>query len=197
LVLADGIPVVAAARLLGHPLPGRVAGSDLTPAVFQAAERHGGVRVFLLGAAPGVAARAGARITTRWPLVDVVGVYSPSLGFESDPLENERILRQIAQAGADLLVVGLGAPKQELWVDAHRGSLQVAATLCVGGTIDFLAGDKKRAPRWMRRAGVEWLHRVATEPRRLLGRYVRDAWVFPQLVWRQLAEDRRRPGARG
>lgn len=197
LVLADGMPVVVAARLLGHPLPGRVAGSDLMPAVFQAAERYGGLRVFLLGAAPGVAARAGDRITARWPMVTIVGTDSPPPGFEDDPRENERILTDIARAGADLLVVGLGAPKQELWVDAHRRRLAVAAALCVGATIDFLAGDRKRAPRWMRRAGVEWLHRVASEPRRLLGRYLRDAWIFPQLVWRQRAEDRRRPDGGG
>jgi N-acetylglucosaminyldiphosphoundecaprenol N-acetyl-beta-D-mannosaminyltransferase len=197
LVLADGLPVVAAARLLGRPLPGRVAGSDLTPAVFQAAERYGGLRVFLLGAAPGAAVRAASRITARWPVVHVVGVCSPPPGFERDPQENGRILTHIAESGADLLVVGLGAPKQELWVDAHRQRLAVAATLCVGATIDFLAGDKKRAPRWMRHFGIEWLHRVASEPRRLLRRYARDAWIFPQLVWRQRAEDRRRRGFSG
>jgi N-acetylglucosaminyldiphosphoundecaprenol N-acetyl-beta-D-mannosaminyltransferase len=197
LVLADGMPVVVAAHLLGHPLPGRVAGSDLTAALFQAAERHGGLRVFLLGAAPGVAPRAAARITARWPTVTIVGTDSPPPGFEHDPLENDRILTHIARSGADLLVVGLGAPKQEVWVDAHRGRLAVAAALCVGATIDFLAGDKKRSPLWMRRTGIEWLHRLASEPRRLLGRYARDAWVFPQLVWRQRAEDRRRHAAGG
>jgi len=88
----------------------------------------------------------------------------------------------------------VGAPKQELWVDAHRDRLEVAATLCVGATIDFLAGKKRRAPLWMRHTGVEWLHRVASEPRRLLRRYARDAWIFPRLVWRQAADDRRRRG---
>jgi N-acetylglucosaminyldiphosphoundecaprenol N-acetyl-beta-D-mannosaminyltransferase len=188
------MPIVAAARVLGYALPGRVAGSDLTAAVFQAAESRGGLRVYLLGAAPGVGARAKASVTARWPMVTVTGTYSPPPGFEDDPQENERVLTQIAEAGADLLVVGLGAPKQELWVDAHRRSLEVAAALCVGATIDFLAGDKKRAPRWMRRTGIEWVHRLASEPRRLLGRYARGAWIFPQLIWRQRAEDRRRPG---
>jgi N-acetylglucosaminyldiphosphoundecaprenol N-acetyl-beta-D-mannosaminyltransferase len=191
LILADGMPVVAAARLLGRPLPGRVAGSDLTPAVFQAAACHGGLRLFLLGAAPGVAEKAAEKITANWPSVEVVGTYSPPLGFERDPQETDRIVTLISASGADLLVVGLGAPKQELWVDAHRDRLHVAAALCVGATIDFLAGEKRRAPRWMRRTGVEWLHRVASEPRRLLRRYARDAWIFPRLVWRQAAEDRR------
>jgi N-acetylglucosaminyldiphosphoundecaprenol N-acetyl-beta-D-mannosaminyltransferase len=194
LILADGMPVVAAARLLGRPLRGRVAGSDLTPAIFAAAEDHGGLLVFLLGAAPGVAERASEKITAQWPAVQVVGTYSPPLGFEHDPPENQRILARIAQSEADLLVVGLGAPKQELWVNAHRDRLEVPATLCVGATIDFLAGEKRRAPLWMRRTGAEWLHRVASEPRRLLKRYARDACLFPRLVWRQALDDHHRAG---
>jgi N-acetylglucosaminyldiphosphoundecaprenol N-acetyl-beta-D-mannosaminyltransferase len=185
LVLADGMPVVAAARLLGRGIRERVAGSDLAPALFEAADEHGGLRVFLLGAAPGVADRAAANIVRRWPAVDVVGAYSPPLGFEHDWAENEAILERIVAARPDVLVVGLGAPKQELWVDAHRQRIEVPVALCVGATIDFLAGEKCRAPRWMRRVGLEWLHRVASEPRRLLGRYLRDAWHFPRLVWRE------------
>jgi len=188
LVLADGMPVVAVARLLGRTLPGRVAGSDLAPALFAAAEQQGGLRVYLLGAGPGVAQRAAANIAARWPAVHVVGTYCPAIGFEHDPRENERILADIAAAKPDVLLVGLGAPKQELWVDAHRERIAVAVTLCIGATIDFLAGEKKRAPRWMRRTGLEWLHRVASEPRRLLSRYARDAWVFPRLVWREWIE---------
>ncbi len=185
LVLADGMPVVAAARLLGRGLKERVAGSDLAPALFEAADVRGGLRVFLLGAAPGVADRAAANIARRWPAVDVVGTYSPPLGFEHDWAENEAILERIVAARPDVLLVGLGAPKQELWVDAHRQRIEAPVALCVGATIDFLAGEKRRAPRWMRRVGLEWLHRMASEPRRLLTRYLRDAWHFPRLVWRE------------
>ena len=185
LVLADGMPVVAAARLLGRPLPGRVAGSDLAPALFAASAQQGGLRVYLLGAGPGVAERAAANIRARWPAVEVVGTYCPPLGFEHDPDENEKILAQIAAANPDVLLVGLGAPKQELWVNAHRDRIEAAAALCIGATIDFLAGEKRRAPRWMRQIGLEWLHRVASEPRRLLGRYAHDAWIFPKLVARE------------
>jgi N-acetylglucosaminyldiphosphoundecaprenol N-acetyl-beta-D-mannosaminyltransferase len=147
--------------------------------------------VFLLGAGPGVADRAARNIASRWPAVHVVGTYSPPLGFERDPQENEAILAKVAAARPDVLMVGLGAPKQELWVDAHRTRIEAAVTLCIGATIDFLAGEKRRAPRWMRRTGLEWLHRVASEPRRLLHRYARDGWVFPQLVWRQWIADSR------
>ena len=149
--------------------------------------------MFLLGAAPGVAARAAENIMRRWPGVEVVGTYSPPLGFEKNPLENEHILEQISGARPDVLVVGLGAPKQELWVDAHRERINTAVTLCVGATIDFRAGEKKRAPVWMRRGGLEWLHRVASEPRRLFKRYARDAWVFPQLMWHEWQSTRQRP----
>lgn len=187
MVLADGMPVVAASRLLGTPLPARVAGSDLAPALFAAARRHGGLRVFLLGAGPGVAERAAANITARWPGVHVVGTYSPPLGFERDAAENEKILTRLNDAQADMVIVGLGAPKQELWVNANHERIAAPVVLCIGATIDFLAGEKKRAPVWMRRAGLEWLHRVASEPRRLLGRYVRDAVIFPRLVWREWA----------
>ena len=185
MVLADGAPVVAASRLLGRALPERVAGSDLAPALFDAAAAHGGLRVYLLGAAPGVAVRAAARIAERWPAVTIVGTHSPPLGFEYDPAENDRILKRITDARADLVLVGFGAPKQELWVDAHRGQIAARVVLCAGATIDFLAGEKRRAPRWMRTVGLEWLHRVASEPRRLLSRYLRDAVVFPRLVARE------------
>jgi N-acetylglucosaminyldiphosphoundecaprenol N-acetyl-beta-D-mannosaminyltransferase len=171
--------------LLGRALPERVAGSDLAPALFEAAADHGGLRVYLLGAAPGVAVRAAARIAERWPAVTVVGTHSPPLGFEYDPAENDRILKRIADSRADLVLVGFGAPKQELWVDAHREQIAARVVLCAGATIDFLAGEKRRAPRWMRIVGLEWLHRVASEPRRLLGRYLRDAVVFPRLVARE------------
>jgi N-acetylglucosaminyldiphosphoundecaprenol N-acetyl-beta-D-mannosaminyltransferase len=196
LVLADGMPVVAAARLLGRPLPGRVMGSDLGPAVCAAAQQHGGCSIFLLGAAPGVAERAAANIVERWPLVRIVGTCSPPLGFERDPAENDRILAKIAEARPDVLIVGLGAPKQELWVQAHRERIAARAALCIGATIDFLAGEKKRAPHWMRRAGLEWLFRLGSEPRRLAARYARDAWIFPRLVWREwLLNMRARRGA--
>jgi N-acetylglucosaminyldiphosphoundecaprenol N-acetyl-beta-D-mannosaminyltransferase len=174
LILADGLPVVLASRLLGRALPERVAGSDLAQPL----------RVFLLGAAPGVAERAAGNIVARWSNVEIVGVLSPPLGFERSKEENDRILEAVATAQPDLLILGLGAPKQELWMHAHAERLQAKVALCIGATIDFLAGEKRRAPRWMRRIGLEWFHRLASEPGRLAKRYLRDAWIFPQLVWR-------------
>lgn len=192
MVLADGAPVVVASRLLRRPVPERVPGSDLAPALFKHASRvaesdsnAAPLRVFLLGAAPGVAERAAAKIAERWQGVKVVGTLSPPLGFERDAAENERILAAVAAAAPDVVLLGLGAPKQELWVHAHAERLEAKVALCIGATIDFLAGEKQRAPRWMRRCGIEWVHRLVTEPRRLAKRYLRDAWIFPRLVWRE------------
>ncbi len=190
LVLADGAPVVLASRLLRKALPERVAGSDLVPALFEAASQNSDattqpLRVYLLGAGPGVANRAATVIHERWSGVKVVGTLSPPMGFEHDEAENERILKAVAKCQPDLVLIGLGAPKQELWIGRHADRLQAKAALCIGATIDFLAGEKSRSPRWMQKLGLEWVHRVATEPTRLAKRYARDAWVFPQLVWRE------------
>ncbi len=185
LVLADGMPVVLASRLLRRPLPERVTGADLTPALFAAATPDRPMTVYLLGAAEGVGERAARNIESRWPAVKVVGTYSPPMGFEKDAAENESILARIAAVEPDVLVVGLGAPKQERWVHRHRSGLRTRVALCVGATIDFLAGEKRRAPLWMQRSGLEWMHRMLTEPRRLVRRYAHDAWIFPKLVYRE------------
>ena len=196
LVVADGRPVVLASKLLGKPLPGTVPGSDLVPALFehhQTANKP--LKVFLLGAAPGVAIRAAQAIESRWPTVSVVGTLSPPFGFEKDEPECQRICSEVAASKADLLVIGLGAPKQELWVARHASRLPVKVALCVGATIDFLAGEKPRAPMWMRKTGLEWLHRVGTEPRRLASRYAKDAVVFPRLFLKEWRSTRTGPAA--
>lgn len=187
MVLADGAPLVAASRLLGRPLPERVAGSDLIPTVLRLASElpDQKLKVFLLGAGPGVAERAAKNIHAKWNNVEVVGTHCPPLGFEDDQQENALALEAIANAAPDLLVIGLGAPKQELWAHRFRGQIEAKVALCAGATIDFLAGEKRRSPVWMRRTGLEWVHRLLSEPRRLAGRYARDAWVFPQLIWRE------------
>lgn len=185
LVLADGFPVVAAAKLLRRSLPGRVCGSDLVPALFESTSAERPLRTFLLGAGPGVAEQAKSNIRHKWPAVEVVGTYSPPMGFEKNDDENAKILAMVADATPDVLVVGLGAPKQELWVHRFQDEIAAPVALCVGATIDFLAGEKARAPMWMRHLGLEWLHRCVTEPRRLAKRYAHDAFIFPQLVWRE------------
>jgi N-acetylglucosaminyldiphosphoundecaprenol N-acetyl-beta-D-mannosaminyltransferase len=185
LVLADGMPLVWASRMLGCPLPERVTGADLVPALFDTSRESGPLRVYLWGAGPGVGERAAARIEQRWPAVQVVGTLSPRVGPACDRQRDEAILRCIAAAAPDLVVVGLGAPKQEVWVHRHRERIEARVAVCVGATIDFLAGEKRRAWPWVGRCGLEWAYRLVCEPRRLLKRYAQDAWIFPPLVWRE------------
>ncbi|MEM9410736.1 MAG: WecB/TagA/CpsF family glycosyltransferase [Planctomycetota bacterium] len=185
MILADGHPIVWASKLLRRPLPERVPGSELVPKLFDSYGRAGKLRVFLLGAKPGVAAFAAEKMKQQWPNVETVGVYSPPLGFEDDPNETDYILGRMILAKPDVVVVGLGAPKQEIWIHQNIDHIPAKVAFCVGATIDFLAGQKKRAPVWMQKSGIEWLHRMLSEPKRLISRYAKDAIQFPQIVFRQ------------
>lgn len=186
LIVTDGKPVVWAASLLGVDLPGTVPGSDLVPALFEHAQNNQQpLTVFLLGAMPGVADRAKDIIHTTWPMVKVVGTLSPDFGFEKKPDISKAICETVNASGADLLVLGLGAPKQELWITQYASEISVKVALCVGATIDFIAGEKARAPLWMQRVGLEWLHRMLSEPKRLAKRYIVDAIIFPKLIFNE------------
>jgi N-acetylglucosaminyldiphosphoundecaprenol N-acetyl-beta-D-mannosaminyltransferase len=191
LVIADGWPLVASSHLFGTPLPERVTGSDLLPGIFDAASADEPRTVFLLGGAPGVGEAAAQAIHARWPNVRVVGTHSPPLGFERDDAENRHILGRVEELRPDVLVVGLGAPKQELWTYRFRHELRAKVALCLGGTIDFMAGATKRAPDWVRKARLEWFHRALSEPRRLGRRYAEHAVLFPALVARTWLSSRR------
>jgi N-acetylglucosaminyldiphosphoundecaprenol N-acetyl-beta-D-mannosaminyltransferase len=186
LVVTDGRPVVWAANFLGVSIPETVPGSDLVPAIFEYAQTNSRpVKVFLLGAMPGVADRAKVFISQQWPLVDVVGTLSPDFGFDKNDAESKKICEIVNASGAELLLVGLGAPKQELWVTKYASQLSVKVALCIGATIDFLAREKPRAPMWMRKTGLEWLHRMLSEPKRLAKRYLIDAIEFPKIVYKE------------
>ena len=191
LVVTDGKPVVWAASMLGLNIPGTVPGSDLVPAIFDAAQASKTpIKVFLLGAMPGVADRAKDNILKRWPAVNVVGTLSPDFGFDKKTDESQAICDVVNNTGAELLVLGLGAPKQELWITQYAPRISVKVALCVGAPIDFLAGEKARAPMWMRKVGLEWLHRMFSEPKRLAKRYLVDAVVFPKLILKEWIKSR-------
>ena len=186
LVVTDGKPIVWSANFLGVNIPGTVPGSDLVPAIFDYAQTNNKLlTVFLLGAMPGVADRAREMIHATWPMVKVVGTLSPDFGFDKNTTVSKAICETINASGADLLVLGLGAPKQELWITQYAAEISVKVALCVGATIDFIAGEKSRAPVWMQKIGMEWLHRIRSEPRRLAKRYMVDAIVFPKLVFKE------------
>jgi exopolysaccharide biosynthesis WecB/TagA/CpsF family protein len=176
--IADGAPVVWLGKLLGAEMRGRVAGADLVPALLGEAAKAGS-RVFLLGGEGGVAAVAGARLHELYPGIAVVGTYEPPRAAIED-MNNAEILARIEEAKPDLLLVALGHPKQERWIDLHREQLPVSVAIGVGCVFDLIAGRQLRAPRWMQNAGLEWAYRASREPRRLLGRYLTDAvWLLP------------------
>ena len=190
LVLADGMPLVWASRLGARPLPQRVTGSDLTPGVLSAAPA--GTRVYLLGGSEEANLAAANNVQSRYPNLVVVGRLSPPRGFERDAEWSTRIVSAITGSHAQIVILGLGAPKQELWAHQHAQRLPGTVLLCVGATIDFLAGTVKRAPRFMQVLGLEWIFRMLGDPVRLVRRYARDAWHLPGLIWYDLRARRSR-----
>ncbi|MDB5897353.1 MAG: hypothetical protein JWP22_3679 [Ramlibacter sp.] len=177
LVVPDGMPVIWASRLLRHRLKERVTGADLMPRLCAAAAEHQ-LRVYILGGMPGVADMAARRLIATNPGLQIAGTYSPPFGFEHDPAENDGIVAAIRKSGADLIFVGVGAPKQELWIHRHLGRFDKGVFLAVGAALDFCAGSARRAPRWMRASGLEWFYRWQQDPGRLTSRYVRDLYVL-------------------
>lgn len=175
LLTADGMPLVWGGRLLGVPLPGRVTGADLVPALAQRAAKSG-ISIFFLGGGPGVAARAASLLKQEYPELLVAGVHSPSF---SPVLEMDTsFLEEIRSARPDIVLVAFGNPKQEKWIGMYGRQLGVPVMIGVGGSLDFIAGQTQRAPEWMRRSGFEWLFRLLQEPRRLFQRYAIDLAIF-------------------
>jgi N-acetylglucosaminyldiphosphoundecaprenol N-acetyl-beta-D-mannosaminyltransferase len=171
LVVADGMPLVWASRLQGTPLPQRVAGSDLISSLCAAAatQRRS---VYLLGGDPGTADAAAETLRLRYPQLKIAGVFCPPLGFEYDAAQRQQIIAMLKAAQPDIVCVGLGSPKQERLIDQMRHDLPKAWWLGVGVSFSFLCGTVRRAPMWMRRWGLEWVHRLSQEPRRLFKRYL-------------------------
>lgn len=183
LVLCDGTPLVWASRLLGNPLPERVAGSDLMPHLLDAAARKK-YRLFFLGATAEANEQAAANVRTQFADVIIAGHYSPPFRPLAE-MDNEEIARRIRAARPDILFVAFGCPKAEKWIAMNYRALGVPVTIGVGATIDFLAGRVRRAPVWMRRAGVEWVFRLWQEPRRLFKRYLGDLRIFAMAMFAQ------------
>ena len=173
--------------MLGTKSATRVYGPDLMPAVLEAAERAG-VPAGFYGATDGVLARLLAVVRRRFPGLDVRYVFAPPFRALS-AAEDGNVVRELRESGVRILFVGLSTPRQERWMAAHRG-LVPAVMLGVGAAFDFLAGVKPQAPRWMQECGLEWLFRLATEPRRLRRRYLKHNPRFAALFTWQLLEHR-------
>jgi N-acetylglucosaminyldiphosphoundecaprenol N-acetyl-beta-D-mannosaminyltransferase len=197
LAVADGMPLVWLSRLRGQRIPQRLTGVELVDECCRLAVASGS-SVFLLGAAPGVAAVAADRLRERFPGLRIAGVYAPPFRPLSDE-ENERILQEVGAARPDFLFVALGAPQQDVWIRANRDRLDVPVSMGIGCVLDLHAGRIARAPLWMQQYGLEWLFRLLQEPNRLWRRYiVDDLPMLARLGWqslRGLRADRRSAAA--
>jgi N-acetylglucosaminyldiphosphoundecaprenol N-acetyl-beta-D-mannosaminyltransferase len=185
LITADGVPIVWAGRLLGLSVPERVNGTDLMETLLAHAEERG-YSVFFLGARPDVLDDACAEVARRHPRLAIAGTRH---GYFA-PSEEKDVVAEVVAAAPDILFVALETPQKELFPATHREALGVPFTMGVGGSLDVLAGRRRRAPVWAQRAGLEWLFRLGQEPRRLFRRYLIGNSLFVALVGRELARTR-------
>lgn len=186
MVFADGMPLVWVSRARGFRKAERVCGPDMLLALADRG-RAIGLRHYFLGGVPGTPELLAGALTERFPGLRVAGGLSPPFRPQTDE-ETEAMLAQINGSAADVVWVGLGAPKQELWARRHQGRLDAALLLPIGAAFDFYSGRRMRAPRWMQRIGLEWLFRLASEPRRLGTRYLTTNARF---LWLLVAESAR------
>ncbi|MBN2434898.1 MAG: WecB/TagA/CpsF family glycosyltransferase [Spirochaetes bacterium] len=188
LILPDSTPLLWAAKILGRPLKEKVSGSDLFPEFCKFSAKKG-YRIFLMGSKPGVAKKASIILSRKYPGLKIIGTYSPPFGFEHNEKENLKIVNAIKKQNPDVLFVGLGSPKGEIWGWKHLDEIKVPVVIGVGAAFDFIAGVVKRAPKWIQRSGLEWLYRFLQEPTRLWKRYLlgnaKFIWTFIQEVFKQ------------
>ena len=173
LLLTDGKPLIWISKFYKTPIKEKISGSDLFPLLCEMAAEKG-YNMFFLGAGDGVANKAAQNLTNKFPKLNIVGTYSPPFGFEKDKKEIEKIINMVNKANTQILIVGLGCPKQEKFIHKYRKELNVPISLGLGASLDFEAGNIKRAPKWMSDNGLEWLYRLSKEPKRMFKRYIVD-----------------------
>ncbi len=183
---ADGMPIVWLSRFLGCPLPERVTGADFIPHLIETCSQCN-KSVFLLGGEKGIAQQAAEILKNRYPNLRILGTASPAIHVTGEALEyadeeDHHIVNTLNHASPDLLIVALGNPKQEVWFQRICHRLNVPLTIGGGGTIDFMAQKTKRAPSWMQKWGLEWIHRLFSDPKRLWKRYLMDLFKFAWLT---------------
>jgi exopolysaccharide biosynthesis WecB/TagA/CpsF family protein len=185
-ITVDSQVVRLAMKFLGRSVKETVTGSDFFPAFYNYHRNNESVKIFLLGADRGVAHKAMNKINKKIGREIVVGCHSPSFGFEKDELECNTIIKIINSSEANVLVVGVGAPKQEKWIFKYKSQLnKIRIYMAIGATIDFEAGNIKRAPKFIQKIALEWLYRLISEPRRLWKRYIVDDFPFILLIFKQ------------
>lgn len=183
LVLVDGQPLVWVAKLYRRPVKEKVSGSDLSIELCRMAAEKG-YTVFILGGKEGIADQAKEKMEAQYHGLQVVGTCAPPLGFEKDEAELAKVRQAISAVSPDIVLCCLGCPKQEKWIDANWRDIDARVFLCAGATVDFLAGNVKRAPAWISRIGMEWFYRFLKEPRRLFKRYFIDDMHLFRLVFK-------------
>lgn len=195
-VICDSKILYFLSKLLKNPLPEAIPGSSFFTAYYQYHKDDPDCRIFLLGAAEGIAEKAKENINSKVGREIVVGAHSPSYGFEKNEAECEELIRIVNESGANVVLVGVGAPKQEKWIMKYRDRMPgVDIFMALGATIDFEAGTLKRAPKIWQKCGMEWLYRVIKEPKRLFKRYFVDDIKFFYYFTKQLLGIYRNPFA--
>lgn len=181
--ITDGKPLIWISKLYRTPIKEKISGSDLFPRICELAAQKG-YRMFFLGAAEGIAAKAAVNLRQRLPELQVMGTYSPPIGFENDKNEICKIVDMVKTANPHILIVGLGCPKQEIFMYRNSKILGVPVSLGLGASFDFEAGNIRRAPKWMADHGLEWLFRITQDPKRLFKRYIIDDMKIISLLWK-------------
>lgn len=180
MVTADGMPLVWLSRMLGQPLPGRVTGADMVPALGEVAEKNG-KSIYFLGGQPGSAKGTAKILAEKHPDLKIAGTNAPIIDLENIE-QNEALINEINSTNPDILLIALGNPKQELWFNQYRKYLKVPVSIGVGGTFEFITGTTSRAPKWAQKIGVEWIYRIMQDPHRLLKRYLVGLRIFSSMV---------------
>lgn len=178
MVLVDGKPLIWIAKYHNRPVKAKISGSDMIPLLCERATEKG-YSIFIIGGKNGIAKKAKENLEKDYPGINVIGTYAPPFGFEKDEVELEKINEMITTAHPDLLIVCFGCPKQEKWIYENYNKYDAKVSICAGATVDFLAGNVKRAPRWISECGFEWLYRFFKEPKRMFRRYfIDDVKIF-------------------
>lgn len=183
LLLVDGHPLLWIAKCYKRPIKQKFNGTDFVAILCRLAANKG-YSIFLLGAAPGVAQKASENLQRDLPGIRIAGVYSPPLGFEKDEAEKEKIIQMLLNSHADMLFVGLGVPKQDIFIYENMEKYQIPMSFSIGAAIDFIAGEQRRAPKWMTDHGLEWFYRFLMEPKRMFKRYFIDDLAIIRLAWK-------------
>ncbi|AUT02009.1 glycosyltransferase [Nostoc sp. CENA543] len=185
-IVCDSKILMYASQFLNTPIKEKISGSDLLPAFYNYYKNDETIKIFLLGSETEIVKKAQRRINAKVGREIVVGAYSPSFGFEKNEEECQEIVKMINSSTATVLAVGVGAPKQEMWISKYKEQLKnITVFLAIGATINFEAGTVKRSPKWMSEVGLEWLYRLASEPKRLWKRYFFDVIPFFLLILKQ------------